>query len=198
MAERSSTDYAVLGMLTLRPMSGYDIRATIADSIAYFWTESYGQIYPTLNRLARERLVTRRAERAASRTRHVYSITDAGREVLAQWLGQPPQPRVPRNELLFKLFFSRHVSPGEAIRQVERYRAAESEARDRFAALDRELVARFAHVPDLPFWLITLRYGQLETEAHLRWAEEALEILRELESVTPPPAEERRQGGSGR
>ena len=57
---RSSTDYAILGMLTLRPMSGYDIRATIGESIAYFWTESYGQIYPTLKRLTKEKLLTRR------------------------------------------------------------------------------------------------------------------------------------------
>jgi len=175
-------------MLTLRPMSGYDIRTTIADSIAYFWTESYGQIYPALNRLAREGLVTRRAERARSRTRHIYSITAEGRAVLAEWLRQPAQPRVPRNELLFKLFFARQASAAEAVQQVERFRAAELAARDRFAALDRELVARFAEVPDLPYWLITLRYGQLEAEAHLRWADEALEILHELQAVAAPEA----------
>jgi DNA-binding PadR family transcriptional regulator len=183
---RASTDYAVLGMLTLQPMSGYDIRATIAESIAYFWTESYGQIYPTLNRLARERLVSKRGERAASRTRHVYAITDAGRAVLAEWLRQPAEERVPRNELLFKLFFSRHASPAAATRQVEAYRAAQAEARDRFATLDRELVARHAKNPDLPYWLITLRYGQLEAEARLRWADEALEILQELQALGLP------------
>src|SRR5437762_1001655 len=114
MKERASTDYAVLGMLTLKPMSGYEVRATIAESIAYFWTESYGQIYPTLKRLAAAKLVTRKSETASGRLRHTYSITPAGREALAAWLAQPPHPRTPRNELLFKLFFARHIPYTEA------------------------------------------------------------------------------------
>ncbi len=186
--ERRSTDYAVLGMLTLRPMSGYEIRQTIGESIAYFWTESFGQIYPTLNRLTKEGLVTRRGERGASRTRHIYSITDAGREVLAAWLRQPAEPQVPRNELLFKLFFSRHVSPADAIAQVERFRDAAAGERARFQELDSELLRRYANVPDLPYWLIASRYGQLQAELRLRWANEALEILKELESIAPSQA----------
>jgi DNA-binding PadR family transcriptional regulator len=184
--ERRSTDFAVLGMLTLKPMSGYDIRATIGESIAYFWTESFGQIYPTLNRLAKEGLVTRRGERGASRTRHIYSITGAGRDVLAAWLRQAPQPRPPRNELLFKLFFSRHAAPADAIAQVERFREAALRDRARFQESDRELLAANAGRPDLPYWMITLRYSQLEAEAHLRWASEALELLREMEQQVPP------------
>src|SRR5713101_7891444 len=99
--DRSTTDYAVLGMLTMKPMSGYDIRATIAESIAFFWTESYGQIYPTLKRLARDKLVTRRTEKAGGRERHIYAITAEGRDALADWIAKPAQPRPPRNELLF-------------------------------------------------------------------------------------------------
>jgi DNA-binding PadR family transcriptional regulator len=38
-------------MLSLRPMSGYDIRKTVQESIRFFWSESYGQIYPALKRL---------------------------------------------------------------------------------------------------------------------------------------------------
>ena len=182
--ERRSTDFAVLGMLTLKPMSGYEIRQTISESIAYFWTESFGQIYPTLNRLAKEGLVTRRGERGLSRTRHIYSITDAGREALSAWLKQPAAPQVPRNELLFKLFFSRHASPADAIAQIERFREAALRERTRFEKLDRELLARHADRPELPYWMITLRHGQLENEAHIRWAAEALQLLAELEG--PP------------
>jgi PadR family transcriptional regulator AphA len=32
-------------------MSGYDIRKTVQESIRFFWSESYGQIYPALKRL---------------------------------------------------------------------------------------------------------------------------------------------------
>ena len=183
--ERRSTDFAVRGMLTLKPMSGYEIRQTIGESLAYFWAESFGQIYPTLNRLAKNGLVTRRGERGASRTRHIYSITDAGRAVLAAWLQQPPQPRPPRNELLFKLFFARHISPADAIAQIERFRDAALRERANFEKLDRVLLARHADRPELPYWMITLRHGQLENEAHIRWAAEALQLLAELQEPAP-------------
>jgi DNA-binding PadR family transcriptional regulator len=185
---RSTTDYAVLGMLTLKPMSGYDIRATIGESIAYFWTESYGQIYPTLKRLAKDKLVTRRAEKVGGRERHLYAITAAGREALADWLRQPAQPRAPRNELLFKLFFARHASPAEASEQVTRFRDAKLRERARYEQVERDLHQQHAKHPDLAYWLITLRYGELEAEAQLRWAEEALEILAELRAATPRAA----------
>ncbi|MBI2677199.1 MAG: PadR family transcriptional regulator [Candidatus Koribacter versatilis] len=184
--DRSTTDYAVLGMLTLRPMSGYDIRATIAESVAYFWTESYGQIYPTLKRLTKERLVTRRSERSGGRERHIYAITAEGREALAEWIVRPAQPRPPRNELLFKLFFARHVPPAEAAAQVERFRAEQERAVARFRAVEQELYDRHANNPDLAYWLITLRYGQLEAEALLRWSAEAGEILQELNAAAAP------------
>jgi len=186
---RSSTDYAVLGMLTLKPMSGYDIRATIGESIAYFWTESYGQIYPTLKRLTKEKLVTRRAEKAGGRERHVYAVTPAGRDALADWLREPAQPRAPRNELLFKLFFARQASPADAIGQVTRFREGKARERAGYEQVEHELLRKHGTHPDLAYWLITLRYGQLEAEAQLRWAEEALEILAELQAAVPasPP-----------
>ena len=36
--------YAILGMLSIEPMSGYDIKKEVEKSISNFWTESYGQI----------------------------------------------------------------------------------------------------------------------------------------------------------
>ena len=55
--EGGSTPNALLGLLSLGPMSGYDIRQLIPRSIGYFWNESYGQIYPGLKRLAAAGLV---------------------------------------------------------------------------------------------------------------------------------------------
>ncbi len=59
MREIGATPNALLGLLSLEPMSGYDIRQMISRSIGYFWSESYGQIYPGLKRLAAEGLVVK-------------------------------------------------------------------------------------------------------------------------------------------
>ncbi|UCB53625.1 MAG: PadR family transcriptional regulator, partial [Candidatus Zixiibacteriota bacterium] len=48
MPRANKTEFAVLGLLSLSPMSGYDMKAFISQSIGYFWQESYGQLYPAL------------------------------------------------------------------------------------------------------------------------------------------------------
>jgi len=79
-ARARSTPYAVLGMLSLAPMSGYDIRKESEQSIGYFWSESYGQIYPALRELKAEGLIRRRPGKSGgNRDRQVYEITERGR-----------------------------------------------------------------------------------------------------------------------
>ena len=90
-ARRANTSrYAILGVLSRRAMSGYDVKKLIERSIAHFWSESYGQIYPSLNRLADEGLAERRRERQRGKPdRHVYSLTSKGRAELLRWLALP-------------------------------------------------------------------------------------------------------------
>ena len=57
--KKSKTRFAVLGILSYGPMSGYDIKKFYEKNVAGFWSESYGQIYPILKRLAEEGLATR-------------------------------------------------------------------------------------------------------------------------------------------
>src|SRR5277367_6833605 len=112
MDENGTTANALLGLLSIKPMSGYDVRQLIPESIGHFWRESYGQIYPALKRLAAAGLVTRRTERQKGRPdRNVYSLTAAGRKQLRDWLGTPAAQAVPRDELLLKLFFGAHAKP---------------------------------------------------------------------------------------
>src|SRR5207244_7584723 len=104
--DRRSTPYAILGMLSFRPMSGYDIRKEAMSSIGHFWNESYGQIYPALGRLAAQGLARRRAVRGIGRPdRQVYEITRQGMAVLRRRLAEPPRTAPIRHELLLKLFF---------------------------------------------------------------------------------------------
>src|SRR5579864_9281611 len=107
MAKRSSSSIEVLlGLLAIEAMSGYDLGLTIRGSVGHFWNESYGQIYPNLKKLARDGFVSCKPEQHKGKPdRRIYSITEKGRERLTKWLAVPPQPEIPRNEMLLKLFF---------------------------------------------------------------------------------------------
>src|ERR1035437_1832251 len=49
----NQTATAVLGALSVAPMTGYALREAIRDVLGHFWSESFGQIYPTLTALER-------------------------------------------------------------------------------------------------------------------------------------------------
>ena len=105
------TSLAILGFLTLGPMSGYDVKKMVEGSIDNFWSESFGQIYPALRRLHAQGMIEKQEHASAGgRPRHVYSIRPRGRETLSQWLHEPTPPARARVELLLKLFFGNEVS----------------------------------------------------------------------------------------
>ncbi len=181
MARRSSSSSEVLlGLLTIEPMSGYDLGQLIRISVGHFWRESYGQIYPNLKRLAAEGLVTAKTERQKGKPdRRVYSITNKGREQLATWLAVAPQPEIPRNELLLKLFFGAQVTPEIPIANLGRLVEEEGTLLKKFRQVEQEIAGNRQY-PDAPYWKMTARFGQLELEAHLRWAKETLAELRKI------------------
>lgn len=192
MARRSSsTSKALLGLLTIEPMSGYDLGLVVRETIGHFWNESYGQIYPNLKRLAADGLVASKRERQDGKPdRYIYSITAKGREQLAAWLAIPPQPEIPRNELLLKLFFGRHAQPEAMIGYVAQMIETHRKLLAKFKKIEGE-IAGSRRYPDAPYWKMAARFGQIEMEAHLRWAEETLAELNKIARKQRSPSKAR-------
>lgn len=78
-AGRGEVRSAVLELLAESPMHGYQIIREIEERSSGSWKPSAGSVYPTLQLLADEGLIS--AEE--SNGRKVYSLTDAGREEVA-------------------------------------------------------------------------------------------------------------------
>jgi DNA-binding PadR family transcriptional regulator len=171
----------LLGLLTIQPMSGYDLGQTIRGSVGHFWNESYGQIYPNLKKLAADGFVSSKTERQKGKPdRHIYSITKKGRERLANWLAVPPQPEIPRNELLLKLFFGVQTSPQILIGYLEHMIQSETAILKELTRIEHEILAQNQQYPDVPYWKMASHFGQFELEAHVRWAEETLTELNRI------------------
>lgn len=181
MAAETSTDFAILGMLTLRPMSGYEIRQLMSQSIAHFWSESYGQLYPSLKKLEAARLVIKRTEPGQKRDKHIYTITPAGREKLQVWLEEAPRPQPPRSELLLKLFILSPTAAETSMEHVARARNRAIEDLRLLGYVEEKIRSEHAGHPQLQQWLYTLSFGRHRVEAVVRWADEVLSDL------TPTP-----------
>jgi DNA-binding PadR family transcriptional regulator len=170
----------LLGLLTIQPMSGYELGQTVRESVGHFWNESYGQIYPNLKKLAGGGFVTSKAERRKGKPdRQIYSITQKGRERVATWLAVPPQPEIPRNELLLKLFFGGQAPLAVSIEHVQRMMESESAILRVIGSIEKE-IRKNGQYSDVPYWMMAVRFGQLELEAHQRWAQETLAELNKL------------------
>lgn len=181
----TATPDALLGVLSMAPMSGYTIRSVIAQSIGNFWNESYGQIYPALKKLTAEGLVQKKTERQKGRPdRNVYSLTEKGRERLTAWLMVPAAAEVPRNELLLKLFFGSHAPVSASKENVAAFVARQQEAVARYAEIAKELRRERPHDPQARFWLMTVSYGRHYSEALVRWGTETLKELDAIERQT--------------
>jgi DNA-binding PadR family transcriptional regulator len=162
-------------------MSGYDLGQAVKASIGFMWSESYGQIYPNLKKLAADGLVEFKTEKHKGKPdRNLYSITRKGREQLVKWLNIPPQPEIPRNELLLKLFFGAQAPPQTLNEYLKSMVESHRTLLQKFERILSVKDGQNRQSPDAPFWRMTARYGQMEMQAHLAWAEESLSELYKL------------------
>jgi len=178
MARENRSRYAVLGVLSYGPMSGYDIRKTIEETVGHFWSESYGQIYPILKGLVQDALATVKHEEQASKPdRKLYSITEQGEAALRVWLGEPVTHSNLRNELLLKVFFGGKVDREVTREHLTNFRDAAQAQLAQYDAIEAAALAEQADEPDQVYWLATLSYGKHANRALLDWANEILKKL---------------------
>ena len=183
MSKENKSRYALLGMLSLGSMTGYDLKKIIAASIGYFWQEHYAQIYPTLKLLTREGLTTFQVEEQKGKPdRHIYALTDKGRQELQRWLTSPVEAQVIRHELLLKLFFGKQVPLSVSIEHIQRYRDVQVQLLHIVEETEAHLKAVAAENPNLPYLLLTVSFGKRNVEANLAWCDEALAVLDRLAS----------------
>ncbi len=120
-----SLEAAILGFLSERPRSGYDLKTRCFDHDARFiWTADQAQIYRTLERLQGARLISSTRKRQAGRPdRRVYEITPAGRDALTAWLRESPALASARDPLLLWLYFAAALPEGELLDVIESRRS---------------------------------------------------------------------------
>ena len=121
--------YALLGLIDLKPSSGYDLRKVFAETAMGNYSSSPGAIYPALERLQSQKLIRGVVEDSAGlRRRRVYHSTPAGTAQLCKWLSKPiEQSDVMRGaqELLLRFSFLEHVLGAEsAVNFLQEFRAA--------------------------------------------------------------------------
>ncbi|MCK5148307.1 PadR family transcriptional regulator [bacterium] len=178
MSKNDTVKYAILGLLNMEPMSGYDIKKHIETGIKHFWNMSYGSIYPRLNKLTQEQLVTKKIiNQEGKPNRIIYSITEKGEDELYGWQTQGTEIAQKYDTLLLKIFISQNLSRDEQIALINDYREKIEEKFLFFKKSESDFLKKSYESEKRFLYYITLRSGILNYEAKLKWMDETLELL---------------------
>ena len=119
-ADLTTTTYAVLGLLCLRPWSAYELTQQMARSLRFFWPRAESGIYREPQKLVSLGYATsQRVTAGPLRTKTVYAATPSGRRALRRWLKEPSAPPQFESEAMVKFFFADQGGRDDAIRSLE-------------------------------------------------------------------------------
>lgn len=178
MATKNKTRYAILGVLNLKPASGYDIKKFCDRTISHFWNENFGHIYPVLGQLQKEGLIKPDNNEIQDR-RKIYGITHKGRNELFNWLLEPVEFQQPRSELLLKISFGVEVPKEKVVEMLEDVKARYISRLKDYKTMESSYVndEKAQKHPQYPYWLAPLRYGIIAAEAAVKWCDETIENI---------------------
>jgi PadR family transcriptional regulator AphA len=176
-----SLKHALLGFINYGPMTGYELKKFFDTSVAHFWNAELSQIYPALKAMESEGLVEMKVEVQEDRpNRKVYSITNAGRRELLDWLAQPAERDQVREPILIKVFFGSSLSKQKLL-DVLRKTADECRSQTIYLEYAHQFVDKFVESLGLRqealFWQLTIDCGLKVHKAELNWVEEAIQKI---------------------
>jgi DNA-binding PadR family transcriptional regulator len=180
-ASRNTLCYIMLGLLWIRPMSGYDIKQTFERAVASYWNAGTSQIYTTLKSLHKAGLIEVEIIVQTSRpNRKVYRLTDQGRDELAHWQQENVPERFTKDEFLAKLFFCGQTSDEVALIHLRQHRESLRKQLDYMEYMRQEYGSRQARRPRLlEYQLLVREYKEAELTASLEVTERAIVRLEE-------------------
>jgi PadR family transcriptional regulator AphA len=121
MAGIVSVRHFVLGLLAQQSLSGYDIKRFLRSLSWLIDVPSFGSLYPALHALLKDSLVTVEVIPNQDRPpRKIYTITDAGRRALQEWMRQPDPPNTSLRAFVLRLTLAGHFSDDGLRAHLER------------------------------------------------------------------------------
>jgi PadR family transcriptional regulator, regulatory protein AphA len=155
----TATSYAVLGLLSTRSWSSYELTQQMDRSLGRIWPRASSKLYEEPKKLVAHGLARASTQENGRRSRTIYTITAKGRRALAAWLDTPGAGPVLEFEQLLKVFFAENGSKAAALATLA---ATEQWARsrcDESLAIGEQYVAGAGPFPDrLPELQLTSRF----------------------------------------
>ena len=149
MAEApTSTSFAILGLLAIRPWTAYELTKQMERSLRHFWPRAESRVYEEPKRLVRLGLARAEAQAVGERAKTLYTITAKGRRQLSEWLNQPAAEPQLEFEGLLKVFLADHGTKHGTLAHLDAIKAWADERTVQNIRIPRSYLDGEAPFPD--------------------------------------------------
>ncbi|GAA1190274.1 PadR family transcriptional regulator [Prauserella alba] len=133
----SATAGALLGLLSEKPMTGWELVEEARSRVGNFWTIQHSQAYRELAALERDGLSASTKEDVRGRRR--YRITDAGRDAYLEWVASTPKDENVRLPFLLTVAFAADIPPARFAELIDDQRRRHTERLEQYVRRRDEL-----------------------------------------------------------
>lgn len=192
-----SLRYALLAILRVGPLSGYDLQKQFSQSVGHVWHAPDSQIYPELRKMQTDGLIEGEEQVRGQRgMRRVYHVTEAGDRAYEQWMATPLEYQRVRDPAHLRAAYLENTTPDAArdfLRRHITYWESELEAfqgeLDHIERMDSAMLnRRLAVTPDEERER-TIEYKRFSYEGlaqrargEIEWARRGLKLVDRLEA----------------
>jgi PadR family transcriptional regulator AphA len=143
--KKMSIKYAILGLLSWKPLTGYEMKKIFEESSVMYWSGNNNQIYKALLQLHEEGYVTNEVlHQESSPSKKIYTITEEGLMKLKEWVLSNPEAPEFKKTFLVQLAWADQLNDDEIEELIMSY---ENEIK-MLIALHQEKKRRGINVPD--------------------------------------------------
>ena len=177
-SDLTTTSYAILGLLSLRSWTTYELADQMKRAVGLFWPRAESGIYREPKKLEAHGLARSTTEFVGQRPRTRYTITAKGRRALAAWVPTAGAGPSIEFEQLVKVFFAEHATKDDLLATLAGVRAWVEDAAVDTAGIPQEYLEGRGGFPERLPWLILVgKFLDDMQQAVDRWAAWAIDVV---------------------
>ena len=179
-ANLTTTSYAILGLLAIKPWTTYELAQQMDRAIGDFWPRTRSKLYEEPKKLVAHGLAQASPQKTGRRPRTMYTVTAKGRRALAAWVPTPSAGPVLEFEALLKVFFAEHGSKADLLATLRSFRAWAVERSRLGVGISRGYLEGEGPFPErLPWLILSGRFLDDFAAMVEEWSEWAASVVAE-------------------
>ena len=186
LPELTTTSYAILGLLTIKPWSTYELAKQMQRD-RFVWPRAESNLYAEPKKLIAHGYASTHPEPRGKRPRTVYTITPSGRQALTDWLQTPAAEPRWEAESMVKFHFATGSTKEQLLANVHEFRQHAVARWQAVAEIFRPYLEGNEPFPNRTHLNVIPGRLLLETaRRQAEWADRTIEEIQKWDSTTGP------------